>query len=155
MKAYCYTGDIKALIPAGWKFQKLYASNYKTYQKDDAIMYVVSKMAIEIDWMSPEEQVTVIDFILKNRDKSEDFWQSFSDIPMFKTTKFANWCIMEGEIITDREALDRHFKFIDEFRKDKTIPYVKEGKRIEWKLVQLVLDLDAIGGIELKDINNG
>ena len=152
MKAYCFTGDVKTLIPAGWKFQKLYARNYKSYRKCGVFMFVVSKMILEIDWAQGNDQITIIDFILKNKDKSEDFWQSFSDMPIFKTTKFANWCIMDGEIITAKEASSRYVDYMVAFSKDDTIPYTKEGKRIEWELVQLVLDLVEIGGIKIKEI---
>lgn len=34
-----YTGDFKSLLPAGWRFQKLYAKNYRAYMKDDMIIW--------------------------------------------------------------------------------------------------------------------
>jgi len=109
-------------------------------------------MIIEIDWMQGDKQVTVIDFIIENKDQPEEFWQSFSDMPIFKNTKFANWYIMDGEIVTAKEASKRYTDFIIAFSKDDTIPYVKEGNRIDFELVQNILDLVTIGGIELKEL---
>ncbi len=34
-----YTGDLKSLLPSGWRFQKLYAKNYRAYMKDDMIIW--------------------------------------------------------------------------------------------------------------------
>jgi hypothetical protein len=34
-----YTGDFKSLIPSGWRFQKLYAKNYRAYMKDDMLIW--------------------------------------------------------------------------------------------------------------------
>lgn len=34
-----YTGDWKSLLPSGWRFQKLYAKNYRAYMKDDMIIW--------------------------------------------------------------------------------------------------------------------
>ena len=152
-KAYSYIGDIKKLIPNGWKFQKLYARNYKAYHKGDIYMFVISNMVLEINWAQGKDQVTIINFILDNKNKPEEFWQSLSNIPMFKDTKFANWCIMDGKIITDKEASKREIDFIMTFNKDNTIPYVKEGKHIEYELVKSIVRLTKIGSVKLCTIN--
>lgn len=34
-----YTGDLKSLLPSGWRFQKLYAKNYRAYMKDDMLIW--------------------------------------------------------------------------------------------------------------------
>lgn len=71
---YAYTGDVKKLKPNGWTFQKLYARNYKTYHNGNIIMYVVSKMVLEIDNVSRFHQEALIDFILEHGDKPKSFW---------------------------------------------------------------------------------
>lgn len=34
-----YIGDLKSLLPSGWRFQKLYLKNYRAYMKDDMIIW--------------------------------------------------------------------------------------------------------------------
>jgi hypothetical protein len=74
-EVYAYSGDVKNLKKIGYQFQKLYASNYKTYHKDDIFMFVVNKMILEIDNTSIAQQVAAIDLILNNLDKEDSFWE--------------------------------------------------------------------------------
>ena len=115
-------GDVKKLIPAGWKFQKLYANNYKSYHKDNIFMFVVSSMAIEITNVRSEHWTTLVGFILDHKDEPESFWQSYSS-SFFKDTPFANWVLQNGKVITDHNAITNKFKWMDDWRKDETIEY--------------------------------
>ena len=44
-----FTGDFKDLIPMGFKFQKLFARNYKVYHKNDVWIWVAHGGYVEID----------------------------------------------------------------------------------------------------------
>jgi hypothetical protein len=153
VKFYCYDGDIKKLIPAGWKFQKLYAGNYKSYHKSDIYLFVVSKMAIEIQNVDARHQVTLIDFIIEHRDEPESFWHTTRDNSFFKDSLFANWLLFEGKVISEREYFDMKIKWHNEYEKDNSIPYMSETYRIEYDLVKTILELDELGSVVIKDVN--
>lgn len=82
MKYYAYTGDVKKLKALDYKFQKLYASNYKTYSKDRLIMYVTSKMILELDDVKSKNRTKFIEFILKNKHQPKEFWVRDEDLTM-------------------------------------------------------------------------
>lgn len=44
-----FTGDFKKLIPMGFKFHKLFANNYKVYEKDEVWIWVAYGGYVEID----------------------------------------------------------------------------------------------------------
>jgi len=44
-----FTGDFKKLIPMGFKFYKLYANNYKVYEKNKVWIWVAYGGYVEID----------------------------------------------------------------------------------------------------------
>ena len=44
-----FTGDFKKLIPMGFTFHKLYASNYKVYEKSKVWIWVAHGGYVEID----------------------------------------------------------------------------------------------------------
>ena len=44
-----FTGDFKQLIPMGFKFHKLYARNYKVYEKNKIWIWVAHGGYVEID----------------------------------------------------------------------------------------------------------
>lgn len=146
---YCYTGDIKNLKPNGWIFQKLYARNYKTYRKDGIIMYVISKMCLEIDNVRSQDQTKVVEFILENIDKPESFW---SDEGMYGG-KIASWVIQEGKIINRREAVKNKAEWYKKWEEDNDIPYLEDGERIRSKWINAIRELKELGNIELKSIS--
>jgi len=148
MESYCYTGDIKKLKPNGWIFQKLYARNYKTYRKDNIIMYVVSNMRIEIDNIKAKYQPKVIEFIIDNIDKPDSFWQSKSEIPIFKDTLFANWVLQDGEIITRKQANINKRDWHLAWEKDNDIEYLEDGTRLGIELINSIKELIKLGGVE-------
>ncbi len=100
MKQYVYNGDVKLLKNIDNKFQKLYARNYKSYSKNNIIMYVISKMALEFNNVNYKSQATFIDFILKNQNQPKEFWVKdidyggkhglFKDFPIWYITKKGN-----------------------------------------------------------------
>lgn len=151
MKNYCYTGDIKKLIPAGWIFQKLYASNYKTYRKNKFIMYVTTKMCIEIVNIDYDNQVAVIKFILDNIDKPKSFWEAKPSIvhPLFKNSTFPNWVIQDGVIYSRKEAVKNKAKWYKKFEEDESIEYLEDGERISYQMVLDIIELKKLGNVEL------
>jgi len=153
MFLYCYTDDVKKLIPSGWKFQKLYASNYKTYKKGEVIMFVRGGMIIEIDNVSHEVQADLIDFILNHKDEPESFWHSTRKHSFFKDSLFANWVIQNDKIMSDREAMDNKMKWYKEVEKGNNPEYLSDGHRITYELVQTILELNNLGDIVKKEIN--
>ena len=150
MKAYHFTGDIKKLIPNGWTFQKLYANNYKTYNKNDIIMFVISKMLIEITNVEQKYQANIIKFILDNKNKPNSFWQSKSkNNILFGDTLFSNWVLQSGIIMRDIEAIKNKVQWLCEFQKDNSITYLEDGYKINFNLVQDIIQLDSIKPLEL------
>lgn len=152
MKYYCYVGDIKKLIPAGFTFQKLYASNYKAYHKDNIFMFVVSKMILEISNVRSEHQTALIGFILKHKDKPESFWHSKRENSFFKDTLFANWVLQDGVIMTECDVIKIKVEWFKEFEKCETIDCLEDGFQIRYELVKDVLKLNEIGGVELIEV---
>jgi len=150
-KYYCYTGDVKKLIPNGWRFQKLYASNYKAYHKDSIFMFVISKMAVEISDLKARYQAMLIDFILENKDKDESFWHSVRSGFPFKGVLFDNWVIQNGTLLHHTEATRNKMKWYDEFKKDNTIKYLEDGYCIGFSMVTDILNLHYLGGLTLKE----
>jgi len=144
MNFYCYDGDIKKLIPAGWLFQKLYASNYKSYRKGDIYLFVVTKMAIEISNVKAEYQVALIDFILDHKNEPESFWHSTRENSFFKDSLFANWILQDGVVISDIEAMKKKAEWFRDYEKDDSIPYLEDGYRIEYELVEAILELNEL-----------
>lgn len=153
MKLYCYTGDVKKLVPNGWTFQKLYARNYKTYRKDGIIMYVVSKMCLEFDNIKSFHQPKVVEFILKNLEQPQSFWVSPSHIPIFNNNLFPSWVIQECKIIDRRHAVRNKAEWHLKWEKDNDIPYLEDGERIKFQWVQIIKELKRIGDIKLRSIN--
>lgn len=140
LQCYRYLGDIKKLIPAGYRFQKLFARDYKSYCKGPIIMFVISKMELEIDNLPHADQKMTIDFILENKDKPEDFWQVPSTYTaIFGDGKFAVWSVIDG-VIYNKET-----KYAT---KDEDIMF-RDGFRIDYSFVLQVLELLALGGLGL------
>jgi hypothetical protein len=148
MNLYCYTGDVKKLIPNGWIFQKLFARNYKTYRKDGIIMYVISKMCLEPDNIKQEYQPKLIEFILENIDEPDSFWQE-----KYVFGHVASWVIQKGKIIKRCQAVKNKTKWYLQWEKDNNIPYLEDGERIRIKWVYAIKELMNIGGVELKDLS--
>ena len=148
MNFYCYTGDIKKLIPNGWTFQKLYARNYKTYRKDGIIMYVISKMCLEFDNIRSKYQSKVVEFMLENIDKPDSFWQTEGIYGML-----AAWTIQDGAIISRQEAFRNKAEWHKAWEKDNNIPYLEDGERIRIKWVNAIKELLKLGNIELRSIS--
>jgi hypothetical protein len=151
MQYYCYIGDRKKLKPNGWEFQKLYARNYHTYHKDGIIMYVVSKMCLELDNIKVKYQRKVIEFILKNIDKPDSFWQEKSFF--FKDTMVSSWIIQDGEIMSRGQALINKRDWHLAWEKDNNIPYLEDGVFITIEWVKIIKELIELGGVELREIN--
>jgi len=149
MNYYCYVGDIKKLIPAGFTFQKLYANNYKAYHKNNIFMFVVSKMILEIAGIKPEYQTILIKFILDHKDKPESFWHSTREHSFFKDTLFANWVIYNGEVMAEYDYTNH--KYADLYNIEN-IDSINDGFQIQYELVKDILELNKIGSIELKKV---
>jgi hypothetical protein len=145
MKLYCYDGDVKKLIPAGWKFQKLYASNYKSYSKNNIIMFVVGGMVIEIDNIDHKYQADLIDFILDHKDEDESFWHSKRDNSFFKDTFFANWVVQNGVVLHHTEATYNKIKWYNALENNEDVPYLEDGYPIRYDFVKTILELDSLG----------
>jgi hypothetical protein len=144
---YRYTGDIKKLIPNGWKFSLLYAHNYKAYNKGLIWMFVASKMMVEIDNIYHNK--TIIDFILKNKNQEKDFWETIKDYGKIGKLTIPNWvCISDDEyhdynIISYDENIVRKRKAFD------ANDYVLDGFLISYSFVNHILDLQKLGNLEL------
>lgn len=151
MKQYHFTGDIKELIPAGYKFQKLFAMDYKSYCKNKIIMFVVSKMVLEIDNIKSADQATVIKFILDNKEQPSEFWQYKSTHKVFTKSLFPCWVIQDGLIVSHREARDKKVAFFKRFDLDENTPYQEDGERITLELVNDILELNEIKPLELRE----
>jgi len=145
---YCYVGDIKKLIFNGWKFQKLYARNYKTYRKNGIIMYVVSKMRLEFDNVSGEYQKDLVAFILEHLNEPESFWIEPS--VFFNDIMFPTWVIQKGKIITKIQSILNKRDWHLAWEKDHNIPYLEDGEPIRLKWIQAIKELVELGGIELR-----
>ena len=154
MKYYCYTGDIKKLIPNGWIFQKLYARNYKTYRKGKIIMFVISKMAIEITNLDEDAHILLIKFILDNKNKPESFWQSKSsvDIPLFKNSKFPCWVVQKGEVMSRQQAVANKSRWFKAYESNESIGYLEDGFRIRYSLVKDILELNKTSKLVLQKV---
>ena len=170
MQVYAYTGDVKFLKDIGYKFQKLYAKNHKTYIKDKLFLFVIEGMIIEYSRLDLDIQKVVIDFILKNKDKNEEFWMSQG-----RFGKYGNYCVSRfGNLMTlseytkkrmtyykdmkifmenekseeySKDELDKMFEVIDakEFSRD---PYY-----IDMKFIKLILELNKMHPLALITIN--
>jgi len=151
MQYYCYIGHRKKLKPNGWTFQKLYARNYHTYYKDGIIMYVVSKMCIELDNIKAKHQRKVIKFILENINKPDLFWQEKS--AFFKDTLFPSWVIQNGEITSKHQSIINKRDWHLAWEIDNNIEYLEDGIPIRFAWVNAIKELIELGGVELKEIN--
>jgi hypothetical protein len=149
MEYYCYIGDIKKLIPAGFTFQKLYASNYKAYHKDNIFMFVVSKMILEISDIKSEYQTTLIKFILDHKDKPESFWHSTRKHSFFKDILFANWVIYDGKVMAEYDYTENKYKDLYNI---ENLDSINDGFQIQYELVKDILKLNEIGGVELREV---
>ena len=145
---YCYVGDVKKLIPNGWTFQKLYARNYKTYRKNGIIMYVVSKMCLEIDNIKGKYHKTLIEFILEHLNEPESFWVEPSTF--FPGTMLPAWVIQKGEIMTKRQSIINKRDWHLAWEKNNNIQYLEDGEPIRLKWIQTIKELVELGGVELK-----
>lgn len=179
MKRYVFTGDIKKLKDIGYKFQKLYAKNYKTYSKEKIIMYVVDKMAIEINNMDEHTNV-LIKYILDNKNKSKSFWvedtilntnppMPYNDRPLQVITAFGNIISSSeylknhkiymkdlGKICNKRDA--KFFGKISEEEAERQFieldkgEFSRESFRIKINLVNQIIELDNLHPLEIKEI---
>jgi len=164
MEVYRYTGDIKLLKTIGYRFQKLYASNYKTYIKDHMFMFVIEDMILEYSGLDDEFQKTVIDFILKNKDKDENFW-----LKSGKFGKVASYCITSfGNLIHRDEYTKNRIHYYEEMKdimnKEKTGLFLNIEERykevnkkefsstpyyIDDDLIDKVIELDGLHPLEI------
>lgn len=168
LKQYAYTGDVKKLKTIGFTFQKLYAYNYKTYMNDHMIMYVVSKMAVELNRVHPEHQATFIAFILENKDKPKEFWvhdhvfgkdneYTFTDMANFHFTHF-------GNVVTNNELKKLQHAAWDEIKYGDDIPQEekdaaharmmereggRDAYRFDLEVVNEIIALDNLHPLEI------
>lgn len=172
IEQYAYTGDVKKLKTIGFTFQKLYAANYKTYMNNYMIMYVISKMVLEIDRVNPKHQAAYVAFILENKDKPKEFWVSdhvfgqnnehtFKDMANFHFTHFGNvvtnkeltklrhvaWdCIKYGDDVPEEEKEANHARMMEcEGGRD---PY-----RFDLTIVNEIIALDNLHPLEIIENN--
>jgi len=177
MKKYAFTGDIKLLKNIGYKFQKLYARNYKTYSNERIIMYVTSKMAVELDDVRANIRTPFIQFILDNKNKPKDFWlhdvtygapfnETFTDMSTWVITPLGNIMTMSDYKVR-RKPLDVIISSsYDDFRDNKIskseqdiIISEAESKYSEFSLslpiefyddiIKDVIELDNLSPLEL------
>lgn len=180
MEIYAFGGDVKELKKIGYKFQKAYAKNYKTYCKDDIIMYVVSKMAIEITNLDDELQKTLIGFILENKEKEKSFWVEdrvidlkvplpYKDAPLWAMSKFGKIMSMKDWYEGSIAFMKKWSKTIDELKDPETgeVPEEKkeilremerdeefsgECKRFQLELIENIKALDNLHPLELIEV---
>jgi len=104
MKIYCYSGDLKKLKSLGYEFKKLYAKNHKCYTKDRLYMFVIDNMIIEYSSLLDEQQFFAINFILKNKNKKDDFWHNPKE-------RLSTFCLTKnGSILTYEDFFDKRIK---------------------------------------------
>jgi hypothetical protein len=138
MKGYRYTGSIAALIPHGYKFHKLYARNYRAYNKGPIWMFPISKMIIEIDNCNLQEHIIAVKFILDNLHKADRFFTYSITLPLFGKTTMPRWLIIEGQLFTKKAARAKYginSHFMHKFP-------------IDLSLVQQIRELYLLGGIK-------
>ena len=141
---YRYIGDIKKLIPNGWVFHKLFANNYKVYNKNNIWMYVISKMRIEIDNITSNE--IVIDFILENKSKPDSFWTNNNYNTLLGNYTTPLWTLFEGKIISTKELREKKREMRKKENPD-SCPITLVSFEIFLPLVNTILELQNLGGI--------
>lgn len=152
MKLYRFTGDVKKLIPLGYKFQKLYASNYRSYTKGKIIMFVTSKMILVIDGVKPEDQSTLIKFILDNASQPDTFWQYQITFELLSSSIFANWRLQDGIVVSKEAATAKKIAYYSRFELDENTPYQEDGLHIDFKLVTTILELNEIYPLQIMEV---
>jgi len=171
MIQYCFTGKVGELKNIGYKFEKLYAANHKSYIKENIFMFVVSKMSIEIKNFEFDFQVELISFILKNKNKNKSFWvenrvintnppMPYQDAPIWVMTRY-------GNIINHKEYTKGRADYMQKFKKildlgnsltekemsekldklDET-EFAREGFMIKYTLVKQILELNELHPLE-------
>jgi len=112
MKFYYYTGEVKALTKLGYSFYKLYARNHKLYEKGKVQLWAIEKYRIELKDIPLEFTTKLITFILKNKDRGQEFWETpvfirtlngYSNNPNFILTK-------NGRLMTYESFRKKHLK---------------------------------------------
>ena len=166
MQLYAYTGELTLLKGIGYRFQKLYAKNHKTYIKDKMFLFVIEGMVLEYSRIDDEIQKITIDFILKNKDENKDFWMSqgkFGSSAKYCVTRFGNLMLRSDYTknrvtyyddmndFIDKESsgkyskddIDKIYETIDakEFSRD---PYY-----IDIKFINLVIELNNLHPLEV------
>jgi hypothetical protein len=164
IKQYAFTGDVKKLIPHGFKFQKLYASNYKAYHQDNLFMYVSTKMVLEITNVEHKHQAVLIGFILENKDQPDSFWEQ--DRSMGKWTMMENQYVMTqfGNVVDNRAWRDLFSASLDRYIDVKDGTEEERHEAIKWKMeqeggrdpyrltlerVKQIIELDKVHPLEL------
>ena len=141
---YRYSGDVKKLIPNGWEFHKLYANNYKVYNKENIWMFVISKMRIEIDNIVSNE--IVIDFILENKSKPDNFWTNNNYNTLLGNYTTPLWTMFEEKILSTKEMRDKRQEMRKEENSD-SCPITLISFEVFLPLVNTILELQNLGGI--------
>ncbi len=175
---YAFTGDVKDLKTIGYTFQKLYARNYKTYSKDRLIMYVTSKMILELNDVKSKNRTKFIEFILKNKTQPKEFWVQDEDItinpkfpciyhdaPIWYQTQHGN--IMKSEAFYDNQHLlnlkktklregcqdgsineEEKKKTLDEFREEE---FYFDPSYFSIEIINQIIELDNLKPLELSE----
>lgn len=174
MQFYAYVGDVKKLKTIGYEFQKLYASNYKSYSKNKIIMFVISKMVIEISNQDSEARFKIIDFILKNKKQPKSFWAEdriidttppipYPDAPTMVMTGFGN-IMPKKEYDISRIAYMKEVKKILVLEEEKSLSdeeiktlhkdlnkteFASEAYLFKLDFVNDIIDLDNLHPLEI------
>ena len=154
IKQYAYTGDVKLLKTIGCKFQKLFAANYKTYQRDDIFMFVVSGMVLEFHRVQPANQAGLVKFVLDNLDQPETFWYDSGGVSKWAVTNHGNVYDLHTcfslEIEIKKELYD---KIGDEYKDCYEEMREREGGTectlIDITMVKFIRDLNSLKPLEL------
>jgi len=144
-----FTGKFRDLKGRGFKFMKLFASNYKVYRKDDIWIWVAHGGYVEFEDLG-ERSAIVIDLVLKDKYPvfEEDLFFPQWDKPFFK--KGEPKTVMIDRTTNEVIAYD---KFVERYRKRCVTLESFLNIKYSGRFIELIIHkrhLDAIK--EIRDI---
>ncbi|PLS19159.1 hypothetical protein CVD28_01755 [Bacillus sp. M6-12] len=132
-----FTGDFKKLIPMGYKFSKLYASNYICYHKDELWIWKKGKELEIADFYSRSHVVLQYlidhDFVVPNEYNLVVLNQETSQIEDYERTKHSDMYFF-GKL--SEEEMEQFYKrYHRKFLQKEMIDALKE--LYELKLIEI------------------
>jgi len=153
LKNYAFTGDRTALIDLGYILHRHNGLSYSRpdyYRSEAFYMVARNKMILQCGQIRYQHTFSVVDFIIKNKNKNEEFWIDNNTMkPIYALTN-------DGNIVTRDLLIDKLFNELIEtlpediakkfsisfYSRDICIPFSNE-------LIKNVLELNDIKPLEI------